>query len=83
MNYAIVKNGIVENVVVMNNISNLPNAVFLDNLPVGIGDTYEDGVFYHNGERVIAMVDTLRLQIEELDSLLLDATYESILGGLE
>ena len=84
MNYAIIEDGVITNVVVLNNnASNFPNAVFLGNIPAGIGDIYENGVFYRNSERIVTMFEILQSQIAELDMALLDSTYENIMGGLE
>lgn len=59
MNYALIENGIVTNIIWLypGNASDFPNAVPLGDVPAGIGDTYEDGVFYRDGERVLTPVE--------------------------
>ena len=51
MNYALIDNGIVTNIIWLSpkNADEFPNAIPYGNLPVQIGDTYEDGKFYRNG----------------------------------
>lgn len=51
-NFAIVEDGVVTNVVWGMTYTPIPNAVQVDDRRVQIGDTYVDGVFYHNGEAV-------------------------------
>lgn len=55
MNYALIENGIVTNIIWLypNNASDFPTAVPCGDYPVGIGDTYTDGVFYHDGEKLL------------------------------
>ena len=54
MNYALIENGVVTNIIWLSsdNADELPNAVNIDDYPVCIGDTYSDGVFYRDGEKV-------------------------------
>lgn len=70
MNIAIVKNGVVVNVIV----GPLPDGmdgVLLPDRPVAIGDSYTDGVFTRNGEPVltpaerIAALEAALAEIEE------------------
>lgn len=92
MNYALIENGIVTNVIWLYpfNASDFPNAVPMGDVPAGIGDTYEDGNFYRDGDRVLTysesmsqIIDEQEATIAELDAALLDAAYENIVGGLE
>ena len=92
MNYALIENGIVDNIIWLypHNASDFPNATPIGDLLVSIGDEYIDGSFYRNGELVLTCESMLRQQlvekefmIAELDSALLDATYDNIMGGLE
>ena len=92
MNYALIENGIVTNVIWLypKNVSDFPNAVPIGDLLAGIGDEYIDGKFYRNGELVMSyagMLQALLVEkeniIAELDAALLDATYDNIMGGLE
>ena len=88
MNYALIKNNIVTNIIWLyhNNDNIFPNAVPLNNVPANIGDTYEDGIFYRNGERILTNEELLLKQntekdaiIAELDAAILDMTYNSLL----
>ena len=77
MRYAIVTDGIVTNVIALNdrNASDFPAAVKLGDRPVGIGDTYTDGKFYRDGKEVLtaqeeivqykAALETLGVETEE------------------
>ncbi|HPJ01766.1 MAG TPA: hypothetical protein PKU80_02870 [Candidatus Limiplasma sp.] len=55
MNYAILTDGIVESVIVLNdeNAQDFPGAVKLFDIPAAIGDQYADGLFYRNGEPLL------------------------------
>lgn len=55
MQYAIIEEGIVENVMVLypSNAADFPEAVFCGELPVMIGDTYDGERFYRNSEQVV------------------------------
>ena len=88
MNYALIENGIVTNIIwlYLGNANDFPNAVPMGDVPAGIGDAYEDGAFYRNGERLLTPMEVLQQQnnekditIAELDAALLDATYENII----
>lgn len=54
MNYAVVVDGTVRNIIKLHplNAGVFSNAYPTDGLPVAIGDTYADGKFYRNGEEV-------------------------------
>lgn len=56
MNYALIENGVVTNIIWLHpkNIVEFPNAVPVNQLLVCIGDTYMDGSFYRDGERLLA-----------------------------
>ena len=61
MNYALIENGIVVNVICIHpmNAEDFPNAVLLGDIPAGIGDTYDDGVFYRNGEKMLTRAEEM------------------------
>lgn len=67
MNYALVENCVVVNVIYLHpmNADDFPNAVSIGDIPVHIGDTYEDGVFYRDGEKVLTAAE--RMQVEMAD----------------
>ena len=66
MNYAIIEEGIVVNIIVLNddNVQDFPGAVKIGDLPVGIGDTYTDGIFYRDEEEIIPLSEQELLGIE-------------------
>ena len=87
MNYALIENNIITNIIWLHpgNVNDFPNAVSLNDVPASIGDTYIDGVFYRNGERILSMMEQYQKElyeqsqtIAELDIALLDATYEHL-----
>ena len=93
MNYAVIENGVVTNVIWMNpnDAKDFPEAICCEGRPVGIGCTYNDGEFYDLNNNVIItyekmMLDSLNkanLTIVELDAALLEITYQSVIGGIE
>ena len=66
MRYAIVTDGIVTNVIALNdrNAGDFPSAVKLGDRPVGIGDTYTDGKFYRDGNEVLTALEIAQLESE-------------------
>ena len=68
MRYAIVTGGEVTNVIVLRetNAGDFPGAVALHDRPVGIGDTYQDGKFYRDGEELL----TAQEEIEQYKAAL-------------
>ena len=93
LNYAIVENGVVTNIIWINpnDVRDFPNAVCCQGKPVNIGDTYNDGEFYDSNNNVIITYEKMMLDalnkanqiIVELDTALLETTYQSIIGGIE
>lgn len=76
MNYAIIENGVVVNVIV-----GLPegmDGVPLGDRPVGIGDLYADGVFTHGGVPVLTETERLAAEVAEYDAALTE--IETALG---
>ena len=72
MNYALIENGIVTNVIWLYpaNVADFPNAVPLGDVPAGIGDTYEDGVFYRDGEKVLTAAEEAELEKDDMKEAL-------------
>lgn len=68
MNYAIVENNVVVNVIYIHdkNRSEFPTAIALNGVPAGVGDTYVDGVFYRNGERLLTDAEEVDYMREAL-----------------
>ena len=81
MNYALVENGVVTNLIWLYpaNAAEFPNAVPMGDIPVAIGDTWDGEHFYRNGERVLSPME--QAQEEARDMLaalsLLGVTEES------
>ena len=69
MNYALIENGIVINMIVIApyNMSDFPSAVPVGDKPVGIGDEYRDGKFYRDGEEVLSELEQLKLQLAQAE----------------
>lgn len=60
-NFAIVENGVVTNVVwgMIYNMNEFSNAVQVDDRAVQVGDTYENGIFYHEGKEVKTIAEKM------------------------
>lgn len=72
MNYALIENGVVANIIYLHpmNASDFPNAVSVGEHPVSIGDTYVDGVFYHDGEVLKTDLEIRQLEIADMKAAL-------------
>ncbi len=94
MNYAIIENGAVTNVIVLRpaNAGEFPGAVALHDRPVGIGDTYSEDKFWRDGEKVLtpaeeittmqtAAVVALRFVTVDNDRLAASALYPKWTAG--
>ena len=82
MRYAVIQDGIVVNVLWVKPENAKDNWVQLeDGMCVGIGDTYADGRFYHNGEPILTHVERLERTVAELDEALLNAEFALLAGG--
>ena len=79
MRYAMVTDGIVTNVIALNdrNASDFPTAVKLGDRPVGIGDTYTDGKFYRDGVEVLTPLEAAQAEIETYKSALTELGVET------
>lgn len=67
-NYAIVENGVVTNVIVLHplNADDFPSAVPLGDIPATMGDAYENGVFYRNGQRLRSHSEGMTAEMNDL-----------------
>ena len=72
MHYALIENGIVTNIIWLypGNASDFPAAVPCGDYPVAIGDTYTDGVFYRNGERLLTPVEQAQAENADMQEAL-------------
>lgn len=79
MRYAIVTDGVVTNIIALNdrNASDFPTAVKLGDRPVGIGDTYTDGKFYRDGVEVLTPMEQAQAEIAEYKSALHELGVET------
>lgn len=83
MNYALIENGIVTNIIWLyeTNADEFPGAVKLGERQVEIGDTYEDGRFYREGTEVLTAeevaVQAAALYAEALETLGVNTTEET------
>ena len=81
MNYAVVEEGLVSNVIWLNdsNADEFPTAVPLGDGPAGIGDTYDGAHFYRDGERVRTLLEQAQAQAQDMRAALalLGVTEES------
>ena len=81
MNYALITNGIVTNIIWLDprNAGDFPGAVALGDRPVSIGDSYADGGFTRDGAAVLTPLEAAEATIAELDTALVDAEYQNVL----
>jgi len=72
MNYALIENGIVSNIIWLypGNAADFPNAVPCGDYAVAIGDTYTEGVFYRDGERMLTPVEQAQAEQEDMQKAL-------------
>lgn len=56
MNYAVMEDGVVTNIIVLypSNAKDFPGTVPCGDVPVGIGDTWDGQDFYRDGEKVVS-----------------------------
>lgn len=79
MRYALITDGIVTNVIALNdrNASDFPTAVKLGDRPVGIGDTYTGGKFYRDGVEVLTPLEAAQSEIEIYKSAITELGVET------
>lgn len=70
MNYALVENGIVTNIIWLypDGEAIFPNAVPMNDYPVGIGDAYDGEYFYRDGERILSNAEQMAAMQAELEA---------------
>lgn len=68
MNYALIESDTVINIIWLSqsNASDFPDAVKYDDRPVQIGDSYIDGIFYRDGEKVLTNQEDMQAALELL-----------------
>lgn len=79
MRYALIENGIVTNIITLNdrNAGDFPTAVKLGDRPVGIGDTYTDGKFYRDGVEVLTQLEQAQEEMTEYKAALQELGVET------
>ena len=79
MRYAIVDNGIVTNIIALNdrNANDFPAAVKLGDRPVGIGDDYTDWKFYRDGVEVLTPMEQAQAEMTEYKAALHELGVET------
>lgn len=72
MEYALIENGVVGNIIWLHpdNASDFENAVPVGDVPVEIGDTYADGMFYRDGELLLSSEYTNLAEKADMQSAL-------------
>lgn len=72
MNYALIENGVVTNIIWLysGNAGDFPSAVPCGDVPVAIGDTWDGQDFYREGARVLSPVEQARKDAEDMQAAL-------------
>lgn len=72
MNYALIEDGVVANIIYLHpmNADEFPDAVEIGDVPVQIGDTYADGVFYRDGEKVLTTAEEMQAEMADMQAAL-------------
>lgn len=84
MNYALIENGVVINVIVLLpcNVKDFPNAIDVGERPVQIGDTYQDGKFYRDGIEILSREQELLVELTDAKTALETLGYtEEVANG--
>lgn len=83
MNYALIENGIVTNIIVLlpYNLKDFPHSIRVNDLAVRIGDSYnaEENRFYHDGEPICSIQE----QLSDAQNALSILGYTEDEGGTE
>ena len=72
MNYALVEDGMVTNLIWLYpaNAAEFPNAVAAGDRPVAIGDAYADGAFTRGGEPVLTAAEQMQRELDDMQAAL-------------
>lgn len=81
MNYAWVENGVVTNLIWLDdgNADEFPNAFPIGDRPIAIGDAYADGAFTRDGEPVLTPFEEAGKTIAALDAAIVDLEYQNVM----
>lgn len=85
MNYALIRDGVVRNIIYLHpmNADEFLYAVPIDDLMVQIGDTYEGGKFYHNGEEVRSRLYVTEAEIAAIKDTAIAEVEEAVINGID
>ena len=85
MKYALVENNIVSNIIELNrqNEQYFPSAIYTGDIPVAIGDTYNNGNFYRNGNILKTSLEVMSAEISDLTAQLGEAVNEIYNNDME
>lgn len=90
MNYALVENGVVTNIIWLysGNAEDFPNAVPLEDRPARIGDAYANGVFSRNGvpvqtplEEAVSLMSGAEQRMDQIEAALVELAGMIAGGG--
>ena len=84
MNYAIIENGVVANILWLDavNAQEFPTAVKTDDRLIKIGDAYENGRFYRDGAEVLSPLEAARQTATDLAAYAAEIEYQIALNEL-
>ena len=84
MQYAIIRDGVVVNVIWLDpsNETDFPAAVPIGDVAAGIGDTYVDGAFWRDGIRLLTPLEAAEANVAALDAVVLELEYHNALLAL-
>ena len=85
MNYALIKNGTVINLIYLHpmNADDFPSAVPLDDLPVQIGDVYDGEHFLRDGKIVLPVTAISEEQIAAIKDQAVAEIEEAVINGTD
>lgn len=72
MTHAVIQDGVVTNLIWLfsANAEDFPDAVPVNGLPVCIWDSYEDGVFYRNGQKLLSVMESTLAEKSDMQTAL-------------
>lgn len=72
MTHAVIQDGVVTNLIWLfsANAEDFSDAVPVNDLPVSIGDSYEDGVFYRNGQKLLSVMESTLAEKSDMQTAL-------------
>lgn len=79
MDYALIENGIVTNIIWLypGNAKDFPSAVPMNDRPVAIGDMWDGTDFYRNGEKVLTKVEMVALEAKKAEEAYREGVQEA------